>query len=165
MIITAVILTGCATIPEGAVPVSNLEKEKYLGRWYEIARYDSAFEKNLINTTAEYTLLENGFIGVTNRGYNIIKEKWQEVTGKAKLRGEESTGELLVSFFGPFYGAYNIIALDKDYRYALVAGSSTRLLWILSRTKDIPQEIRQEYISIAESVGYETEKLVWVEHD
>jgi apolipoprotein D and lipocalin family protein len=160
----AITLSGCATLPKGAVSVSSFEKEKYLGKWYEIARYDFVFEKDLNNTTAEY-MVNNGYIGVTNRGYNYKKEKWEQANGKARFRGQDTIGELEVSFFGPFYAAYNVIALDKDYKYALVAGSSTKYLWILSRTKDIPEEIRNEYVGIAKTLGYDTDKLIWVEHN
>jgi apolipoprotein D and lipocalin family protein len=74
-------------------------------------------------------------------------------------------GELKVSFFGPFYGAYNIIALDPDYKYALITGSSTKYLWILSREKTIPDDVKQNYLAAAESLGYDTRKLIRVEHN
>jgi len=160
----AAFFLGCASLPNGAQAVHGFEKQKYLGTWYEIARYDFAFEKDLNNTTAEYTLLANGNIGVTNRGFNYRTNKWEEAKGKARFRGPQDVGELEVSFFGPFYAAYNVIALDKEYRYALVAGSSTAYLWILSRTKGIPPDVRDEYLRIAKSLGYDTEKLIWVEH-
>jgi apolipoprotein D and lipocalin family protein len=155
-------LFGCASLPKGALAVSGFEKEKYLGKWYEIARYDFAFERNLSDTTAEYALLADGAIGVTNRGFNYVKNKWEEARGRARFRGPEDRGELEVSFFGPFYAAYNVIALDAEYRYALVAGSSTKYLWMLSRTTDIPEAVKTEYLSIAKSLGYDTGKLIWV---
>jgi len=145
--------------------VGSFEKEKYLGKWYEIARYDFFFEKNLNNTTAEYALRKDGKISVLNRGYNYVTKKWSEAKGKAKFRGADTKGELEVSFFGPFYAAYNIIAIDRDYKYALVAGKSLKYLWILSREKTIPSEVKENYLSIAKSLGYDTNKLIWVEHD
>jgi len=159
------LLSGCATIPKGAAAVSNLDKTKYLGKWYEAARFDFSFEKNLNNTTAEYTLRKDGYIGVLNKGYNYKKNKWEQAQGKARFRGSDTVGELEVSFFGPFYGAYNIIALDPDYRYALIAGSSTKYLWILSREKTIPDDVKQNYLAAAESLGCDTGKLIWVEHN
>jgi apolipoprotein D and lipocalin family protein len=95
-------MSGCASIPKGASAVRNFEKGKYLGKWYEIARFDFAFEKNLNNTTAEYSLLQNGYIGVKNSGFDYARKKWQEAKGKARFRGSEGIGEIEVSFFGPF---------------------------------------------------------------
>lgn len=161
----AVVLGGCATLPRGASVVTGFDKARYLGIWYEIARYDFAFERNLDNTTAEYRLLDDGSIGVTNRGHDYVKDVWKVARGKARFRGSDTVAALGVSFFGPFYGAYNVIALDGDYRYALVAGNSTKYLWILSRTRTIPEDVRAGYLALAESLGYDTERLIWVRHD
>jgi apolipoprotein D and lipocalin family protein len=164
--ITAV-LFSCATAPivKPAPIVEGFDKARYLGKWYEVARFDFAFEKNLNNTTAEYSLREDGKIAVKNRGYNYVTGKWQEAKAKARFKGSDSRAELEVSFFGPFYAAYNVIALDKDYTYALVAGSSLKYLWILSRTKTIPEAVKQDYVAVARSLGYDTDTLIWVEHD
>lgn len=162
-----IIMTGlysCSTIPKGAVAVQPFHKEKYLGKWYEIARMDFKFEKNLNNTTAEYSLKENGKINVVNRGYNYKKEKWTEATGKAKFVKDENIAMLKVSFFGPFYAGYNVMAIDPDYRYALVAGKNLKYLWILSRETTTPVEIKSKYLKIAKGIGYNTADLIWVEH-
>lgn len=165
----ALILTitffSCKTIPTGAKAVTSFEKDKYLGKWYEIARLDFKFERNLNNTTAEYSLNENGTIAVLNKGYNTKKEKWEEANGKAKFVEDDKTGMLKVSFFGPFYGGYNVIAIDDDYKYALVAGSSLDYLWILSREKTIPEDVKKKYLELAESIGYKTSDLLWIVHD
>ncbi len=153
------------TIPDGAVAVSPFDKSKYLGKWYEIARLDFRFEKDLDNTTAEYSLNENGSIKVFNRGFNVKKNKWQDATGKAKFAGDENTAMLKVSFFGPFYAGYNVIAIDKDYRYALVIGDSLKYMWILSRETTIPEAIKRDYLAKAENIGFATGNLVWVKHD
>ena len=158
-------LYSCATIPKGAVAVKPFYKEKYLGKWYEIARKDFKFERNLSNTTAEYSLNENGTIKVNNQGYNTIKGEWKQAIGKAKFVGEENTAMLKVSFFGPFYSGYNVLAIDDEYKYALIAGESTKYLWILSREVNIPEEIKDKYLKIAKEIGYNTDDLVWVEHD
>jgi apolipoprotein D and lipocalin family protein len=158
-------LFSCATIPKGAETVKPFEKEKYLGKWYEIARLDFKFERGLNNTTAEYSLKKNGTIRVKNRGYNIKKEKWQQSIGKAKFVGEENVAMLKVSFFGPFYAGYNVIAIDPDYKYALVAGKNLKYLWILSRETVIPAEIKNKYLEIAKGIGYDTSKLLWVEQN
>ncbi len=121
------VLSSCATIPKNATAVSSFEKEKYLGKWYEIARLDFKFEKNLDNTTAHYSINENGTIRVENRGYDTVKKEWKEAIGKAKFVESDDIAKLKVSFFGPFYGGYNVIAIDKDYQYALVAGGSLKI--------------------------------------
>jgi len=156
---------GCSAMPKGAVPVTGFQKERYLGKWYEIARLDHVFERNMDNVYAEYTVAGDGFIGVTNRGYNYRKHRWQEAKGKARFRGSDTVGALEVSFFGPIYGAYNIIALDPDYKYALVAGNSRKYLWILSREKQIPAHIKDNYLQIAGKLGFDVGKLIWVRHD
>ncbi|MDD4777493.1 MAG: lipocalin family protein [Fermentimonas sp.] len=156
---------SCASIPKGAVAVKPFNKERYLGKWYEIARKDFRFERNLNNTTAEYTLNDNGTIKVVNQGYNTKKGEWQKAFAKAKFAGDENTAMLKVSFFGPFYSGYNVIALDDEYRYALVAGKNLKYLWILSRETTIPEGIKEKYLKIAEDIGFDTSDLIWVEHD
>lgn len=160
----ALLFCSCASIPKGVDAVTSFEKDKYLGKWYEIARFDFKFEKGLNNTTAEYTLRNDGKIKVTNRGYDYEKKEWREAVGKAKFTGSDTTAMLKVSFFGPFYSGYNVIALDTDYKYALVCGASFEYLWILSREKSIPQSIKTEYLKIAEDYGFITNKLLWIEH-
>jgi len=157
--------SSCATIPDGAKAVSPFNKNKYLGKWYEIARLDFRFERDLNNTSAEYSIKEDGSIKVINRGYNPQKDKWSEAIGKAKFVGDENIAKLKVSFFGPFYAGYNVIAIDPDYKYALVAGASLKYLWILSRETSVPQATKDKYLQIAKDLGYKTSDLIWVKHD
>lgn len=156
--------SSCSNIPEGAVAVTPFDKTKYLGKWYEIARLDFKFERDLNNTTANYSVNEDGTIKVVNRGFNYKTNEWKEAKGKAKFRETDNVAKLKVSFFGPFYSGYNVIALDEGYNYALVAGKNTDYLWILSRQTTIPEEVKQNYLKIAEDLGYKTADLVWVEH-
>lgn len=156
---------SCKTIPEGVVAIKEFEQEKYLGKWYEIARFDFRFEKNLDNTTAEYSLNNNGTIKVLNKGHNTQTNKWQQAIGKAKFVKDPSIAMLKVSFFGPFYGGYNVIALDNEYKYALISGQNFDYLWILSREKTIPEHIKTNYLKIAQDNGFDTSKLIWVKHD
>jgi apolipoprotein D and lipocalin family protein len=165
VVFASILFSACATIPKGASTVGQFDVSKYLGKWYEIARFDFTFEKNLDNTTAEYSTGKNGIIDVKNRGFNYKMGKWQQALGKAKFRSSPTKAELEVSFFGPFYSAYNVIALDKDYTYALVAGKNLNYLWILSRTVTIPDAIKQDYLNLAKSLGYDISKLIWVKHD
>lgn len=117
------------------------------------------------NTTAEYSLNDNGTIKVINSGYDTVKNEWEQATGKAKFVGQLNIAMLKVSFFGPFYSGYNVIAIDKDYQYALVASKNLKYLWILSREIKMPEDIKNEYLKIAEGIGYNTRNLVWVKHD
>ena len=153
-------LFSCATIPKGAEAVKPFDKERYLGKWYEIARKDFKHERNLSNTTAEYSLNDDGTIKVDNQGYNVKKNEWTQAIGKAKFVGDENVAMLKVTFFGPFYTGY-VIAIDDDYRYALVAGKNHKYLWILSREKTIPEDVKNNYLKIAQEVGYDTSDLVW----
>lgn len=162
---TLINLSSCSTIPKDATAVKPFYKEKYLGKWYEIARLDFKFEKNLNNTTAEYSLREDGKIKVDNKGYNTKKEKWQQAIGKAKFVGDENVAMLKVSFFGPFYSGYNVIEIDENYKYALVAGKNKKYLWLLSRETTIPENIKQNYLKVAQNIGYDTNALLWIKHD
>jgi apolipoprotein D and lipocalin family protein len=165
LIIISAMLFSCSTIPKGITTVSPFDKNSYLGKWYEIARLDFKYEKNLNNTTADYSVYPNGTIRVFNKGYNIKTQQWKSATGKAKFVKDENIAMLKVSFFGPFYSGYNVIAIDKDYKYALIAGKNLKYLWILSRESTLPEDIKQKYLALAKNVGYKTEDLVWVKHD
>lgn len=156
---------SCKSIPKGAVAIKPFDADRYLGKWYEIARKDFKHEKDLNNVTAHYSKNDDGTIKVDNRGFNYKTNEWKQSTGKAKFAGEPTEAKLKVSFFGPFYSGYNVIALDPDYKYALVAGESLDYLWILSRTTTIPEEIKNDYLRRAQNIGYNTGDLVWVEHN
>jgi apolipoprotein D and lipocalin family protein len=163
--IAALAFNSCSTIPNGVEAVKPFDKEKYLGKWYEIARFDYRFERNMDNVTATYSLNEDGTIKVDNKGYNYKEGEWKESIGKAKLAGEANEAKLKVSFFGPFYAGYNVIAIDPDYQYALVAGKNLDYLWFLSREKTMPENVKQEYIKKAQGIGYKTDELIWVKQD
>lgn len=134
---------------------------KYLGKWYEIARFDHVFERDMQMVTAEYKLLPNGQIQVINSGYK--DGKFKETIGKAKTT--DTSGLLRVSFFLNFYSDYRVLMIDKDYQYVLVGGNSPKYLWILSRTPQLSPEILQNIIDVAEDKGYDTEKLIFVEQN
>ena len=155
---------SCTFIPKKITAITNFDSDKYLGKWYEIARFDFKYEKNLNNVTAQYSLNDNGTIKVLNSGYDYKKGSWKSSTGKAKFTKAKTIAELKVSFFGPFYAGYNVIALADDYKYALVAGGKMKYLWILSRTPTIPDEVKNDFVNKANSLGYDTSKLIWVEH-
>lgn len=165
--LTAIMLgfSSCSTIPEGVTAVQSFDKASFLGKWYEIARIDFKYEKDMNNTTAEYSLNPNGTIKVVNKGYNTVKKEWGEAVGKAKFVGADDLAMLKVSFFGPFYAGYNVIAIDTEYQYALIAGAKFKYLWILSRETTIPEEIKASYLKIAQDFGFDTSQLLWIEHN
>lgn len=162
----ATLITGCTAIPEGLEPVNGFEPGRYLGKWFEIARLDHTFERNLSNVSATYTRKENGDIRVQNRGLNSKTGVWKQVEGHARFLENEAVGSLKVSFFGPFYGGYHVIALDKkDYSYSMIAGPSRSYLWILSRTKTLDDAIYAGLVKMAGGWGFDTQKLIKVPHN
>ena len=164
------LLGGCMGVPENVRIVENVDASRYLGKWYEIARLDHTFERGLEQVTATYSQKENGSIKVINRGFNTEKKVWKEAEGKAYFIDPANadgsrTGKLKVSFFGPFYGAYNIIELDKtDYRYVMICGPDKSYLWILSRTPQLDDTVKQTLVAKAKSLGFATDKLIFVTH-
>lgn len=165
MVMFTLVACKSPTPPKGVKPVKDFNASRYLGKWYEIARLDYYFERGLTHVTAEYSLKKDGTLRVLNRGYDPVKSTWKESEGKAVFVGPENIAALKVSFFGPLYAGYNVIAIDPDYQYALVSGQSREYLWILSRTPEIPMDIRIKYLEIAQENGFPTNKLVWVKQD
>ena len=164
--LVVLLLACCVKVPEGIKPVKDFDVKRYIGTWYEIARLDHSFERGLNNISATYTLRDDGGIDVLNKGFDKKKKKWKEAKGKAYFVGEKTVASLKVSFFGPFYGGYNVIALDHDqYSYAMVCGPDRSYFWILARQSKLDQSILNELIEEAKGLGFETDKLIFVEHD
>ncbi len=161
-------LSACLGVPEKVTVVDKVDANQYLGTWYEIARLDHSFERGLEQVTANYSKNPDGSIKVLNRGYNSENKEWKEAIGKAYFIDPPNadgtyTGKLKVSFFGPFYGAYNIIKLDQPYyNYVMLCGPNTDYLWILSRTPQLTYPIKQELIAEAKKLGFATEKLLFI---
>jgi apolipoprotein D and lipocalin family protein len=161
------LLCGCSSvgIPANAKAVDGFDVNRYLGTWYEIARLENRFEKGLQKVSATYSLREDGGLKVVNRGYDPQKDRWSEATGKAYFVGAPKEGRLKVSFFGPFYGAYNIIALDEAYGWSLVCGPDYQYLWILSRTPQLPEMTVHQLVEKAKALGFGTDELLFVKQD
>lgn len=138
--------------------VDYLDTPRYLGRWYEIARYDHSFERGVDYATADYSLMPNGKIRVTNQG--VKKGKVKISKGKAKLTDHQ--GLLRVSFFWPFFSDYRVLMVSDDYQYALVGSKSADYLWILSRSPQLPYEATVLVLDEATRRGYAIEDLIWV---
>lgn len=160
------LVSACTGLPQGTSAVTDFELERYLGTWYEIARFDHSFERGLTDVTANYTLRDDGGVRVLNRGFNAKNAEWEEAIGKAYPVAEPDVGRLKVSFFGPFYAGYNILELDVDaYEYALVAGPDRSYLWILARSPDLPKAVVQSLVDKAQSLDFPVEQLIYVSHE
>jgi len=165
-IVLVMLLMGCVGIPENVKPVDNFKLSKYLGKWYEIARLDHSFERGLSRVTADYSLRDDGGLRVLNRGYSAKENKWKEAEGKAYFVKNSDQGYLKVSFFGPFYGSYIVFELDhENYEYSLVCGPDKSYLWILARGPEIEEGLKDIFIAKAAASGFDTSKLIFVDHD
>ena len=157
------LLYGCSGTPDGIEPVTGFEVERYVGKWYEIARLDHSFERGLQQISAEYSLRDDGGLNVVNRGFASDKGEWKEAQGKAYFVSDSQTGHLKVSFFGPFYGAYVIFELDHEgYQYAFVTGPSRDYLWLLARTPQIDDTLKSRFIDRSAQLGFNTQALIFV---
>ena len=144
--------------------VKNLDIEKYLGTWYEIARFDHRFERGLVGVTANYSLREDGKIKVTNSGFkNTLDGEQSEAVGKAKIPDPDIPSKLKVSFFWFFYGDYYVLELDEDYQWALIGSSSDKYLWMLSRSPQMEEGLYEKLISKLKERGYDVSNLIKVE--
>ena len=141
--------------------VKSLDLDRYLGSWYEIARFNHSFERGITHAKAFYSLNDDGTITVTNSGFK--DGKYKKSTGKAKTT--DTAGLLRVSFFGPFYSDYRVMMLSDDYNYALIGSGSPKYLWILSRTPKVPNDVLKQILAVATERGYDTGKLIWVEQN
>lgn len=165
LLVCWLLLSGCLSVPDGVAPVQTFELDRYLGRWYEVARLDHSFERGLEAVTADYSLRDDGGIRVINSGRDIDSGEIQQAEGKAYFVQDSTIGHLKVSFFGPFYGSYVIFELDQiDYQFAFVAGNSTDYLWLLARTPEVSQDLISQFEKSALELGFDIDKLIFVKH-
>lgn len=141
----------------------TLDIRRFMGRWYEIARYEHRFEKGMTHVSATYTLSGNGKIEVLNEGLKEGKHK--QIKGRAKQPNPQDPGKLKVSFFLWFYSDYYVLYIDPEYRYLLVGSSSDKYLWIMSREKSLAKETLDQLIDKLRMRGYDTDKLLFVAQD
>jgi len=158
-------LAGCSTTPpDGVAVVSPFDIARYEGKWYEIARLDHSFERGLTDVSATYRRQPDGSVEVLNRGYDSERKDWREAVGRALFTGAPDVGSLKVSFFGPFYGGYHVVALDRQaYRWTMVMGPSRSYLWILARDKRLTSPVREQLLAEARALGVDPVQLIWVD--
>jgi apolipoprotein D and lipocalin family protein len=158
-------LSGCLGAPEGVSPVKDFELDRYLGKWFEVARLDHSFERGLSGVTAEYSMREDGGVRVINSGLSDDTGDYSEAEGRAYFVESQDQGYLKVSFFGPFFGSYIVFELDVEgYEYAFVAGNSTDYLWLLARTPEVSEEVMKRFIERSAALGFATDELIFVPH-
>ena len=153
-------LAGCASVPDGVQPlkvVDSVDVQKYLGRWYEIARFQQGFEKNIVGATAEYSLRPDGRIQVVNSGFKkALDGRYTQVKAVAWVPDAGKPGALKVKFFNLFTSDYLIFGLDQEgYSWALVGNNERKFIWFLSRTPTVPEELLNKMKAIAVSQGYD----------
>lgn len=156
------IVVGCATgqTDMNRETIRHLDLNRYMGLWYEIARFPNKFEKNLVGVTAEYKLLPDGMVEVINSGHVSTLDGEKKVArGRGKMPDKNEPGRLKVSFFLWFYADYWILDLASDYSYAVIGSSSDDYLWILSRTPTLHHSIIQGIVNNLQNRGYDTSKL------
>ena len=159
-------LAGCSNIPSSVQAVQDFDVNRYLGKWYEIARLDHSFERGLTDVYTIYSLRKDGGINVLNRGFDKNSGKWKQVLGRAYFVKGKTVGRLKVTFFWPLYGGYNVISLDHDnYSYSLVCGPTKSYLWILAREKTLSKSTIDKLVKTAADAGFNTEELIFVEQE
>ena len=168
-ILLLLINAGCSSTKDmnRTKTVEHLELDKFLGQWYEIARYDHSFERRLSGVTATYSMREDGKIKVLNQGYKGgLQGELSQAEGKAKIPNPQEPAKLKVSFFWFFYGDYFVLELDEqDYQWALIGSSSEKYLWILSRTPQLEDADKKNILQKMKERGYDEELLIWVEQE
>ena len=158
MAIAAMLFAGCESAKVDNSTVKSVDLNRYLGNWYEIARFDHSFERGIEYAMAHYTMRDDGKIDVLNTG--IKDGRAEDAKGIAKTTNQP--GLLRVSVVGPFFSDYRIMMLDENYQYVLVGGSTNRFLWILSRTPQLDEATLSLILAEAEHRGYDTTRLLWV---
>jgi len=163
IILILTLLSACSNKKEVNLKDHSLEEfsiEKYFGEWVEVTRTDNKFEKGLTKVTANYLKEGNKIIAI-NKGWNEEKQKWS--ISKGYIKKTPQLGRLKVSFFRPFYGSYNVLYVDKDYKYALVGGGTSKYLWVLKRREvQMSKELLEKYLNIAKKLGYDTEGMIFM---
>ena len=160
LIASVFLFTACSSKNPPLQTVSKVDLNKYLGTWYEIARYEHFFENDCKNVTANYSIMDENLIQVINSCVKIITNEKKEAKARA-YAVDNTNSKLKVSFFRPFYGDYWVLILDEQYNYAVVGTPNREYLWILSRTKTIDENIKTDILNKLPSLGFEPSKFTW----
>lgn len=159
-------LSACTVIDEPVDVVKPFELQQYLGTWYEIARLDHSFERGMTNVTAQYSI-DGDKVVVINKGFKQDQQQWDQAEGKAYFIDGDNKGLLKVSFFGPFYGAYQIHDIEQNsqgqYTDSLVIGPNNQYAWILSRSPILDPAIKQRFINKLAALSISEDNLIWVQ--
>lgn len=164
-VLLIIVMSGCTGLPENINPVVEFDVERYLGKWYEIARLNHSFENGLTKVTAEYSKNPGGSIKVINEGFSTGENLWKQAEGKAIFVEDPTLGFLKVSFFGPFYGSYVIFELDDHYQYAFITSYNRSYLWLLSRTPEISDSLKTHFLETITRLGFDEKGLIFVTQD
>src|SRR5690606_9266410 len=154
-LLCGLLLTACTGMADGIRPVTGFHLDHYLGNQYEIARLDHSFERGLEEVSPSSSLRDHGGITEIHRGKQTTGS-WREAEGKAYFVDKPDEARLKVSFFGPFYGGYNVIDLDPDYQLSLVTSYNHDYLWILSRSPNPPKAKVDALVAKARGLGFAT---------
>ena len=160
-ILSIIALSGCSTTSDLKV-VEDFDLKRYMGTWYEVARFNHRFEQGLSSVSATYSLNGNETVKVVNRGYNIDKQSWETIEGIAKPKENNGLGWLKVSFFRPFWASYKVLYIDDEYTKVLIGGPTYDYLWILVRDPALPEDQWTDLIDKARALGYDTDRLIHV---
>lgn len=162
VLIASLLAAEPALEPPQTVP--SVDLKRYVGTWYEIARFPQRFQKSCVATTATYVQRDDGKIDVINRcRKDRVDGKEKKARGVAKVVDPDTNAKLKVSFFGPFWGDYWIVNLDHDYQWAVVSDSKRESVWILSRTPQMDPELYERIVDDLRADGYPVERLVKLE--
>lgn len=160
LICIVLLFTACSSKNPPLQTVQKVDINRYLGTWYEIARYEHFFEKDCKNVSANYSMLDEQTIKVVNRCTNMITNEKKEAIGRA-YAVDDTNSKLKVSFFRPFYGDYWVMILDENYDYVVVGTPSREYLWILSRKPILDEKIKNEILQKLPTLGFDASKLIW----
>ena len=169
LVLLVLVAAGCGSANGGGPPlrtVGRVDLDRYLGTWYEIARYPNSFQEGCQATTATYSLRDDGDIKVLNACHEGSPDGPRDTAeGKAWVVDQKTNAKLEVQFFWPFSGDYWIIDLGEDYEYAVVGNPDRSYLWILSRTTSLEQDALDGILTRVEGQGYDRAKLLWTKHE
>ncbi len=161
-IIFSILVSSCTNAQITSKPINNFDVNKYLDKWYEIARTDNRFERGCTDVMANYSLRKDGGLNVVNKC--LVSGKEKVATGRAYFKNERNIGSLRVTFFWPFYGNYNIVYLDDNYQYAIIDGGSSEYLWILSRSKTLDDTTLKMLLEKIKQNGFDPASLTYTDH-